>query len=75
VFDKSLSYGYEGPICADLRAALHGRATSPAVHGYIGGLGGRDIKARELVAATCESIEWMKKNTGRKGTGWVNLQL
>ena len=33
VFDKSLSYGNEGPICADLKAALYGTEPAPAVHG------------------------------------------
>ncbi len=75
VFDKSLSYGYEGPICCDLKAALHGRDAVPAVHGYIAGLGGRDVKARELVAAVRESLMWMDAGNGRKPTGWVNLQL
>jgi pyruvate ferredoxin oxidoreductase alpha subunit len=75
VFDKSLSYGYGGPICIDVQAALFQHKVSPSVHGYIAGLGGRDIKARELVTATRESIDWTLGNKAPKPTTWINLQL
>lgn len=75
VFDKGLSYGYQGPICADVKAALWGRATGPAVHGYIAGLGGRDVKARELVEAVRESVRFLDQGTTRKETGWINCQI
>lgn len=75
VFDKSLSYGYDGPICVDLQAALMRYKVTPEVHGYIAGLGGRDTKARELVDAVLESIDWLKHENSPKPTGWINLQL
>jgi len=75
VFDKSLSYGNEGPICADLKAALYGSASQPAVHGYIAGLGGRDVKARELVDATRESRRALEQGVTVKPTGWINCQI
>ena len=33
VFDKAMSYGYEGPICGDLKAALCGVDDAPVVYG------------------------------------------
>ncbi len=75
VFDKSLSYGYGGPICIDLQAALMNHRLSPEIHGYIAGLGGRDIKARELTAAVQESVAWVKQEKALKPTGWINLKL
>ncbi|HDP34710.1 MAG TPA: pyruvate ferredoxin oxidoreductase [Candidatus Hydrogenedentes bacterium] len=75
VFDKSLSYGYGGPICMDVRATLQRHKMATDVDGYIAGLGGRDIKARELAAATRESIAWAAKRHAPKPTGWINLQL
>ena len=74
VFDKSLSYGYGGPIHVDLQAALFRHKVTPEVHGYIAGLGGRDIKARELVEAVNESINWTKETKEPKPTAWINLQ-
>lgn len=75
VFDKSLSYGYGGPICIDVQAALLKHKLSPEVHSYIAGLGGRDVKARELVDAVRESVDWTLDNKEAKPTGWINLQL
>ncbi len=73
VFDKSVTYGYGGPICLDLRAALQQRGMVTPVHGYIAGLGGRDVKAREIEAAVQESIAWPENQI--KPESWVNLQL
>jgi len=75
VIDKSLSYGYQGPICADLKAALYNSASGPAVHGYIAGLGGRDVKARELAEAVQESVRALDQGATRKETGWINCQI
>jgi pyruvate ferredoxin oxidoreductase alpha subunit len=75
VFDKSLSYGNEGPICADLKAALYGSASDPAVHGYIAGLGGRDVKAKELTEAVRQSLDSLARGSKTKETGWVNCQI
>ena len=75
VFDKSLSYGNEGPICCDLKSALYGAEAMPVVHGYIAGLGGRDIKANHLVEAAKESLEWVEGAKSTKETGWVNCQI
>ena len=75
VFDKSLSYGNEGPICGDLKAALYGSESTPAVHGYIGGLGGRDVKAHELADATKQSLLHLAAGNRTKETGWINCQI
>lgn len=73
VFDKSLSYGYGGPICIDIQAALFAHEVPTTVHGYIAGLGGRDVNARQLVEAVIESNTWMKEEKGQKPLGYINL--
>jgi pyruvate/2-oxoacid:ferredoxin oxidoreductase alpha subunit len=75
VFDKSLSYGNEGPICADLKAALYRSASNPVVHGYIAGLGGRDVKSRELADAVRSSIAALDTLAPERPTQWVNCQI
>jgi len=75
VFDKSLSYGYQGPICADVKAALYASAERPAVHGFVAGLGGRDVKARELVEAVKQSVADYDRGVTDKETGWINCQI
>jgi pyruvate/2-oxoacid:ferredoxin oxidoreductase alpha subunit len=56
VFDKNISYGAEGAVCSEIKATLYGKVSNIAVHNYIVGLGGRDVKARELVEAVEKSI-------------------
>jgi pyruvate/2-oxoacid:ferredoxin oxidoreductase alpha subunit len=73
VFDKSLSYGKEGPICSDLKSALYHSDANPPVHGYVAGLGGRDVKARELAAAVRGSLGWSEEAAPH--TAWVNCQI
>ena len=55
VFEKALSYGYQGPLCTDIKSALfHHAANSgsrPFVLNYILGLGGREIVTRDLYEA------------------------
>jgi len=75
VFDKSLSYGHEGPICSDLKSALHSAGGGPAVHGYIAGLGGRDVNASELAQAAAHSLEWVRAGKGPKPTEWINCRI
>jgi pyruvate ferredoxin oxidoreductase alpha subunit len=75
VFDKSLSYGNEGPICSDLKAALYQSGSAPAVHGYICGLGGRDVKNRQLIEKVESSLERLKNGETCFGNEWVNCQI
>ncbi len=75
VFDKSLSYGNEGPICADLKAALYSTDLRPRVHGYIAGLGGRAHHAHQLSESVRQSIEWSSNGKAAKPTAWVNCSI
>jgi len=56
VFDKNISYGSEGAVCSEIKAVLYGNTNKVAIRNYIVGLGGRDIKAREMVDALEKSI-------------------
>jgi pyruvate ferredoxin oxidoreductase alpha subunit len=75
VFDKSLSYGHEGPIGADVKSVLFGVDSAPAVHGYVAGLGGRDIKAHELAEAAKESLRLFDAGMRVRATTWLNCQI
>jgi pyruvate/2-oxoacid:ferredoxin oxidoreductase alpha subunit len=74
VFDKSLSYGNEGPISADVKAAMYGIAGGPVIKGYVGGLGGRDIKARELAEVVRRDMPHAVAGSLDTHTGWINCQ-
>jgi len=48
VFEKALSYGYQGPLYADIKSTLYRQPSRPEVRNFILGLGGREIKTKEL---------------------------
>ncbi|MBE0480054.1 MAG: pyruvate ferredoxin oxidoreductase [Dehalococcoidia bacterium] len=56
VFDKNISYGSEGAVSSEIKASLYGNGVNPVIRNFIVGLGGRDIKARELAEAVKRSL-------------------
>jgi len=62
VFDKNVSYGNEGATCNEIKAALYGSGASTAVSNFIVGLGGRDVKARDLGDAVKRSLSSLDKS-------------
>jgi pyruvate/2-oxoacid:ferredoxin oxidoreductase alpha subunit len=56
VFDKNISYGLEGATCSEIKSALYGSSARAVIRNFIVGLGGRDVKARELVDAVNRSL-------------------
>ncbi|MDZ4165277.1 MAG: pyruvate ferredoxin oxidoreductase [Smithellaceae bacterium] len=72
VFEKDISYGYEGALCSDLKAAFYESKLRVPVVNYIAGLGGRDVKARELVEAITETMASLGNGTYEPTTKWLN---
>jgi 2-oxoisovalerate ferredoxin oxidoreductase alpha subunit len=65
VVDRNISFGQEGIFCTEVKASLYGQDGAPPVLGFIAGLGGRDVKARDLLAiaeaaekADCPEFNW-----------------
>jgi pyruvate ferredoxin oxidoreductase alpha subunit len=55
VVDRDCSFGHEGALCADLKAALYDLRNQPLVRGFVAGLGGSDVPPsmlREIVERT-----------------------
>jgi pyruvate ferredoxin oxidoreductase alpha subunit len=61
VFDKNISYGLEGATCSEIKSALYGSSVNAVIRNFIVGLGGRDVKARELAAAVNKSLLSLKE--------------
>jgi pyruvate/2-oxoacid:ferredoxin oxidoreductase alpha subunit len=51
VIDRNCSYGACGVFSQEVRAALYGVPGTPPVHGFIAGMGGRDVTPRTIEAA------------------------
>ena len=66
VFDKNISYGIEGATCSETKSALYGSSARAVIRNFIVGLGGRDVKARELVDAVNKSLVSLKEGVLNK---------
>ena len=74
IIDRAVSYGYEGPLASDTKAALYGLENPPTLSGFVAGIGGREISA-EMIAQAAEDVL-----TGRaeppdrpQEMPWINL--
>jgi len=61
IFDKNISYGLEGATCSEIKSALYGSSVRAVIRNFIVGLGGRDVKAREMVDAVNKSLLSVKE--------------
>ncbi len=75
VIEKALSYGYEGALCSDLKAALYEHTRDggrvPPVKGMIAGIGGREVTTPDLTAA----LRGVITGTLEEGPGWIGMKL
>jgi pyruvate ferredoxin oxidoreductase alpha subunit len=75
VFEKALSYGYEGALVSDLKSALYehlaGTGKVPVVQNFIAGIGGRDIRTEELTQA----LRAATKGRVAQEPVWIGLKL
>jgi pyruvate/2-oxoacid:ferredoxin oxidoreductase alpha subunit len=62
IFDKNISYGLEGATSSEIKSALYGSPVNAVIRNFIVGLGGRDVKARELVDAVNKSLLSLKED-------------
>lgn len=72
IFEKGISYGYEGALCSDLKAAFYGTDIRMPIHNCIVGLGGRDVKARELAETVRSSRDTIASGETEPATKWLN---
>jgi len=75
VFEKALSYGYEGALCSDIKSALfehaQGGRKRTFVKGYIAGIGGREIKTAELSDTLRSAMRGEQEN----GPNWIGIKI
>ncbi len=69
VLEKDVSYGYEGALAVDLKAALFNEGLRPKFRSHVAGLGGRDVMPEEIVEVVKTDVD---NDTDRS---WVNVRL
>ncbi len=74
LFEKAISYGYEGALCSDLKAALYGSDVRVPIFSAIVGLGGRDVQPEELAAAVRSHLNDEPGGDPSGSTVWLNCR-
>jgi pyruvate/2-oxoacid:ferredoxin oxidoreductase alpha subunit len=79
VVEKAISYGYEGALATEFKAALFsafasngGRgAALPTVTNYIVGLGGKDVRPLDLLECAHETVKLMDEGKRQDRPRWI----
>lgn len=72
VMEKAISFGYEGPLMTELKAALYREnGVHPVVSDFIVGLGGKDVSPDDLLSAARETIEAAGNGKPQDKPKWV----
>jgi pyruvate/2-oxoacid:ferredoxin oxidoreductase alpha subunit len=72
VLEKAISYGYEGALSSELKAALFSHnGRRPVVYNYILGLGGKDVKPSDLIEAAEETTQGLTQGKRQEHPRWI----
>jgi pyruvate/2-oxoacid:ferredoxin oxidoreductase alpha subunit len=72
VVEKAISYGYEGALATELKAALFSHnGHRPVVFNYIVGLGGKDVKPSDLLEAAYETTAAVERGSHQGRARWL----
>ena len=74
VIDRDVSFGMEGALFTEVKSALYHLNERPLVLGFIAGLGGRDIRVRDITRAARKAIEAVRTSTMHPEEEWISLR-
>jgi len=60
VLDRAISSGMGGPVCSEVKSALYDQRGDLRIVGFIGGIGGRDIRIEEFKYIINRALEKVK---------------
>jgi len=73
VIDRNLSPGIGGILLHEIKGAYQTMKKQPLIHGFITGLGGRDITLQNFITMFKRGYEILEKNE-EPGLEWINLR-
>ena len=68
-FEKDVSYGYNGALAMDAKAAMYDSESKPKISSHVVGLGGRDVRPEQLAEATLKCVNGPERNC------WLDVRL
>jgi pyruvate ferredoxin oxidoreductase alpha subunit len=76
VMEKAISYGYEGALATELKAALFSRnGHGPVLFNYIVGIGGKEIKPSDLMEPALETMESAAQGRRQERPRWLGYEV
>jgi pyruvate/2-oxoacid:ferredoxin oxidoreductase alpha subunit len=72
--DRHISFGMEGFLETEIKAAILNQKDHPLVAGFIAGLGGRDVTYMTIEKIAKKALKWMREGKVGKETEWVDLR-
>ncbi len=74
VIDRNISFGMEGALFTELKSALYTLEEKPLVLGFIAGLGGRDIRIRNLTKAARKALDALRHGDKYPEEEWIAVK-
>jgi len=76
VVETAISYGYEGALATELKAALFSHnGRRPTLYNYIVGLGGKDVKPADLLVCAEETLQAAGRRERQDRPRWLNAEI
>lgn len=72
--DRHISFGMEGFLGSETKAALFNEKDRPMIASFIAGLGGRDVTADSIERMAQKSLKSMREGKLEKTTEWFDLK-
>jgi 2-oxoisovalerate ferredoxin oxidoreductase alpha subunit len=72
--DRHISFGMEGFLGSETKAALFNQKDRPMIASFIAGLGGRDVTADSIEKMAQKSLKSMREGKLEKTTEWFDLK-
>lgn len=72
--DRHISFGMEGFLASETKAALYDQKDRPMIASFIAGLGGRDVTAESIAKMATKSLKSLREGKIEKRTEWFDLK-
>jgi 2-oxoisovalerate ferredoxin oxidoreductase alpha subunit len=71
IVDRNISFGMEGALFTEIKSSLYSLDEKPKVLGFVAGLGGRDIRVRDIVKMVRKAYDAMTNAKKFPDEEWI----
>lgn len=74
VIDRSMTFGYEGPLFTEIKGALYHNRNRPLIKNYLVGIGGRDVTPRIIEGLYRDAFAQAARDEIDIEVQWIDLK-